>query len=79
MAMRVQRVVHTKGGVALLENFATKICAVGCFWSMAAYRQQAVAAIREQMGPEGASYVACLAALTTLWQYLDPAKPLVSV
>ena len=46
-------VVHTEGGVALLENFATKICAVEATWSMAAYRQQAVAAIREQVGPEG--------------------------
>lgn len=46
-------VVHTEGGVALLKNFATKICAVEATWSMAAYRQQAVAAIREQVGPEG--------------------------
>ena len=46
-------VVHTQGGVALLSNFATKICGCEATWSMAAYRQQAVAAIREQVGPEG--------------------------
>ena len=46
-------VVHTDGGVDLLRNFARNICHLDATWSMAAYREQAVAAIREQVGPEG--------------------------
>ena len=46
-------VVHTDGGVDLLRNFARNICQLDATWSMAAYREQAVAAIREQVGPEG--------------------------
>ena len=46
-------VVHTDGGVDLLRNFARNICQLDATWSMAAYRAQAVAAIREQVGPEG--------------------------
>ena len=46
-------VVHTDGGVDLLRNFARNICQLDATWSMSAYREQAVAAIREQVGPEG--------------------------
>ncbi|MGC6529787.1 MAG: glutamine-hydrolyzing GMP synthase [Candidatus Puniceispirillaceae bacterium] len=46
-------VVHTTDGISLLRNFARTICGVSATWSMAAYRDQAVAAIREQVGPEG--------------------------
>ena len=46
-------VVHTDGGVDLLRNFARNICHLDATWSMAAYREQAIAAIREQVGPEG--------------------------
>ena len=46
-------VVHTDGGVDLLRNFARNICQLDATWSMAAYREQAVAAIREQVGQEG--------------------------
>lgn len=46
-------VVHTQDGVDLLRQFALDICGVEASWSMAAYRAQAVAAIRDQVGPEG--------------------------
>ena len=46
-------VVHTDGGLDLLRNFARNICQLDATWSMAAYREQAIAAIREQVGPEG--------------------------
>ena len=46
-------VVHTDGGVEMLRNFALSICGVEATWSMAAYRAQAVKAIRAQVGEEG--------------------------
>ena len=46
-------VVHTDGGVAMLRNFALSICGVAANWSMAAYRAQAVQAIRDQVGEKG--------------------------
>ena len=46
-------VVHTQGGLALLRNFALSICGMAANWSMAAYRQQAVEAIRKQVGAKG--------------------------
>ena len=46
-------VVHTDGGVEMLRNFALSICGVSATWSMAAYRAEAVQAIRDQVGPEG--------------------------
>ena len=46
-------VVHTDNGIALLRNFALSICGVEANWSMAAYRQKAIDAIRAQVGPEG--------------------------
>lgn len=43
-------VVHTPDGARLYANFVHKICGCDGSWTMAAYRQQAVAAIREQVG-----------------------------
>jgi len=45
-------VVHTPDGARLFENFVTKIAAIKPDWSMAAYREQAIAAIRAQIGKE---------------------------
>ena len=46
-------VVHTQGGAALLVNFAKHICGLSANWSMARYKEQAIAKIREQVGPKG--------------------------
>jgi len=46
-------VVHTPDGAALLSRFAKNVCGVAGDWSMAAYRQRAVAAIRARVGDEG--------------------------
>ena len=46
-------VVHTPDGAKLIENFVTGIAGCKPEWTMAAYREQAVAAIREQVGEEG--------------------------
>jgi len=43
-------VVHTEGGAALLKQFALGICGCRGDWSMAAYRQRAIEAIRQQVG-----------------------------
>lgn len=43
-------VVHTLDGARLLANFVHKICGCAGIWTMGAYREQAVAAIREQVG-----------------------------
>lgn len=45
-------VAHTVDGAKLLENFVHKIAGLKGDWSMAAYRQQAVAAIRAKVGSE---------------------------
>jgi GMP synthase (glutamine-hydrolysing) len=43
-------VVHTPDGAKLLANFVHKIAGMKGDWTMAAYREQAIAAIREQVG-----------------------------
>ena len=43
-------VVHTPDGGKLLANFARHICGCSGDWSMAAYRDQKIADIREQVG-----------------------------
>lgn len=43
-------VVHTPDGIKLLQNFVYKICGLKSDWSMAAYRDQAIAAIRKKVG-----------------------------
>lgn len=43
-------VVHTPDGARLLANFVHNIAGLAGDWTMAAYREQAVAAIREQVG-----------------------------
>jgi len=43
-------VVHTPDGAQLFKNFVTKIAAIKSDWSMQAYRDQAIAAIRAQIG-----------------------------
>ncbi|MCT7373788.1 glutamine-hydrolyzing GMP synthase [Chelativorans salis] len=43
-------VVHTPDGARLLSNFVHKIAGLAGDWTMAAYREQAVEAIRRQVG-----------------------------
>ena len=43
-------VVHTLDGAKLLSNFVHKVCGCSGNWTMGAHREQAVAAIREQVG-----------------------------
>ncbi|MGQ2906442.1 MAG: glutamine-hydrolyzing GMP synthase [Aliihoeflea sp.] len=43
-------VVHTPDGAKLLSNFVHKIAGLAGDWTMAAYREQAVQAIRDQVG-----------------------------
>ncbi|OXT02821.1 GMP synthase (glutamine-hydrolyzing) [Notoacmeibacter marinus] len=43
-------VVHTPDGAKLLSNFVHKIAGLKGDWTMAAYKDQAIAAIREQVG-----------------------------
>src|SRR5690606_31151293 len=43
-------VVHTPDGARLLANFVHGIAGIGSGWTMAAYREQAVEAIRRQVG-----------------------------
>ncbi len=43
-------VVHTPDGAKLLSNFVHKVAGLRGDWSMAAYKDQAIAAIREQVG-----------------------------
>jgi GMP synthase (glutamine-hydrolysing) len=43
-------VVHTPDGARLLANFVHRIAGLKGDWSMAAYREQAIAAIRKQVG-----------------------------
>ncbi len=43
-------VVHTPDGAALLRNFTRKVAGCSGDWSMAAFREEAIAKIREQVG-----------------------------
>lgn len=43
-------VAHTPHGAALIHNFTHKICGCSGDWSMNAFRQEAIARIREQVG-----------------------------
>ena len=43
-------VVHTPDGLKLLENFVCKISGATQDWTMSAYREKSVAAIKEQVG-----------------------------
>ncbi len=43
-------VVHTPDGAKLIENFTHKIAGCSGDWTMAEYRQQAIQAIRDQVG-----------------------------
>ncbi len=43
-------VVHTPHGARLLENFSHQVAGCGGDWTMAAFREQAVARAREQIG-----------------------------
>ncbi len=46
-------VVHTPHGARLLANFARNVCGCAGDWTMAAFKDQAIARIRAQVGPEG--------------------------
>ena len=46
-------VVHTPHGAKLLNNFAKLICGCSGDWTMAAFKDQAIARIREQVGETG--------------------------
>jgi GMP synthase (glutamine-hydrolysing) len=43
-------VVHTPDGAKLYSNFVHKICGCAGDWTMAAFKEQAIAAIRKQVG-----------------------------
>ncbi len=43
-------VIHTPDGTKLLQNFVHKISAIKGNWSMASYREQAIATIRQTVG-----------------------------
>lgn len=43
-------VVHTPHGAALLKNFTKNICGCGGDWTMAAFRAEAIAKIKKQVG-----------------------------
>lgn len=46
-------VAHTPHGTRLLANFAHGICGCPSDWSMASYKTEAIAAIRQQVGKDG--------------------------
>ena len=43
-------VVHTPHGAALIENFTHRVCGAAGDWTMAAFKDQAIKAVREQVG-----------------------------
>jgi GMP synthase (glutamine-hydrolysing) len=46
-------VVHTPDGGRLISNFLKKVAGLRGDWTMAAFREEAIARIRAQVGPEG--------------------------
>ena len=46
-------VVHTPHGAALIRNFTHAICGCAGGWTMAAFRDEAIRRIRDQVGPDG--------------------------
>src|SRR3982751_3246796 len=46
-------VVHTPKGGRLLGNFARRVCGLAGNWTMAAFRAEAIARIRDRVGPDG--------------------------
>ncbi len=46
-------VIHTPHGAKLLSNFAHRICGCAGDWTMAAFKDQAIARIRAQVGRDG--------------------------
>jgi GMP synthase (glutamine-hydrolysing) len=46
-------VVHTPHGARLLSNFAKRICGCAGDWTMSAFKDQAIARIRDQVGADG--------------------------
>ena len=46
-------VVHTAIGAGILQNFLFRLCGVAGTWSMHAYREHALARLREQVGDAG--------------------------
>ncbi|MFO1155138.1 MAG: glutamine-hydrolyzing GMP synthase [Rhodospirillales bacterium] len=45
-------VVHTPDGARLIENFAHKVAGCGGDWTMATFREHAIARVRERVGAE---------------------------
>jgi GMP synthase (glutamine-hydrolysing) len=43
-------VVHTEGGVQMLENFVHRICGCSPSWTMASFVDEAISAVRAQVG-----------------------------
>ncbi len=46
-------VVHTPDGARLIENFLFRVAGVKADWTMAAFREEAIAGIRAQVGTAG--------------------------
>ena len=46
-------VVHTPDGARLLSRFSKVICGIDATWSMEAYKDRAIAAVRDQVGEDG--------------------------
>ncbi len=50
-------VAHTPLGTEVLRNFLFKICGLAQDWSLASFAGEAIAAVREQVGPSGRAVV----------------------
>jgi GMP synthase (glutamine-hydrolysing) len=46
-------VTHTPDGARLISNFVHLVCGCSGDWTMAAFKSQAIEAVRRQVGPEG--------------------------